>query len=268
MHFAVRRCRLVLLALPLSLSLACSNPIDAGLDFALEGTWEGIDGLTIEFEGDQAVIADFGDSPLGTNPSVLGIGDPFIDQIECGEESCTGRIVDPVLVGGVLEQVGHAAVTIDGDEAELVFSSPALAGTAAVFTPASGGPGTGGGGDLQTSASCSQWWSAVTEVGTWRIVDVQNPPDWQGPPTSEVTLTFSGENRYEFSDPEAMGYSIGTGEINFDEKIFGTDYCRFVFWSDEGHQIRVLFLRYLTGGELRADLSYEGDTRYWLLQAE
>jgi hypothetical protein len=264
---AVHRLRRFLLAVPIAFTFACTNPIDAGLDFALEGTWEGIDGLTIEFEGDQAVIADFGDSPLGTNPSVLGVGDPFIDQIECGEESCTGRIVDPVIVNGVLEQIGHDAVTIEGDEAELSFSSPALSGTA-TFTPADGGPGTGGGGDVQMSASCSEWWDAVTEVGTWRIVDVQNPPDFQGAPPSEVTLTFSGENRFEFSDPAAMGYSVGTGEISFDEKIFGTDYCRFVMWTDEGHQIRVLFPRYLSGNELRLDLASEGDTRYWLLQAE
>ncbi len=62
------------------------NKIDESIDEAVDeyladfySAGEG--GLTIEFDGDEAVIADFGDSRLGTNSSVISVGDVYIRNI-------------------------------------------------------------------------------------------------------------------------------------------------------------------------------------------
>lgn len=62
------------------------NKIDESIDEAVDeyladfySTGEG--GLTIQFQGDKAVIADFGDSDLGTNSSVINEGDVYIKNI-------------------------------------------------------------------------------------------------------------------------------------------------------------------------------------------
>jgi hypothetical protein len=147
---------------------ACGNPIDAALDFGLEGTWKGIDGLAIEFDGNQAVVTDFGSSSLGTNSSVFHTGQPFVKDIACDESGCTGQIVDPEIVNGILQSVGFEGVTIETNGDQITMRRTA-SGEASTFTKVST-PGGGTGGTLSLD-SCEGWREAFAAKGTWKVTE-------------------------------------------------------------------------------------------------
>ncbi|HEU4698349.1 MAG TPA: hypothetical protein VFS40_04165, partial [Gemmatimonadales bacterium] len=274
MRLLTHRTTAFLAALALAGGLAaCGNPIDAALDFGLEGTWKGIDGLAIEFDGNQAVVTDFGSSPLGTNSSVFRTGQPFLKGISCDENACTAEVVDPEIVDGILQSIGFEGVTIvkDGDRITMRRNDD---GETSTFTKAASNPGTGGGGTLATTASCTQWWTAVKAGNPWkvtRLVDPSNERD--APPSKDVQITFSGTRAFTVTNPDAIGWGATKGNLYFDEKIFGTDYCRFVFWATddagvETGQMQVWFMKALSGGKLRVNLSYLGEDSYWELQSQ
>ncbi len=246
----------------------CGNPLDA----ALEGVWTGVDGLTIEFDGDQAVVTDFGSSPLGTNRAVFDTGDAFIEDIECDDTECLGQLVRPELVDGVLESYDRVVVSIEADGTLITLRSQALPGSTAQFTKSSGGDDEeeGGGSTLQQTASCSQWWAAVKAGGPWTVTEVSNNGT-TGAPSKTVTLTFSGTDHYtitnsvEVGEAPAGGGSDTFGDIIFTDNFSG--YCRFAFWSQGQNQVRVWFMRSLSGGRLEVKLSTDaGTTPRWLLQ--
>jgi hypothetical protein len=147
---------------------ACGNPIDAGLDIALEGTWKDIDGLAIEFDGDQAVVTDFGSSPLGTNSSVFHTGQPFVKGITCDENACTGQVVDPEIVNGILQSVGFEGVAIEQDGDQITLRRT---GSGAVSTFTKVDTGTGGTGGTLSMNSCDGWRDAFAAKGTWKVTE-------------------------------------------------------------------------------------------------
>lgn len=265
-----RTCAPALTALALAGALAgCSDPVDAVIDFALEGTFQDMDGLVVEFADDEARIVDFGDSPLGTNPGVLGVGDAFITGIECDAVSCTGEVVDPVFVDEVLESYDMTGVEIERDGDQLTLRSTAFEGGVSLLSPADEDeePGTPGDGTLTASASCAEWWAAVTEVGTWQLTYINDRINYQGSPPEEVTFTFSGAGEYAISNPAAIGLAKPTGTVEFDEKIFGTDYCRFRLHDSDDFQVKVFFPHSLEGGTMRFNLASDHALDWWEFEA-
>jgi hypothetical protein len=246
----------------------CGNPVDA----ALEGIWRDFDGLTVEFDGDQAVVTDFGSSPLGTNRSVFTTGDAFIEDIECDDTGCTGQIVDPELVNGILQRVSREMVIIETDGALITLRSRALEGEQSQLSKVGGGEegGGGGGSTLQQTAACSQWWTSVKSGGPWTVTEVTKD-GITAPPSKTVTLTFSGTDHYTITNPLAVGEASAPGSTDaFGDIIFTDDfsgYCRFAFWNQGQHQVRVWFMRSLSGGRLEAKLSTQAtSTERWVLQ--
>lgn len=260
---------------PASLCLAallvlggCGNPIDE----ALEGVWTGVDGLTIEFDGDKAVVTDFGSSPLGTNRSVFHTGDAFIEDIECDDTGCEGQIVDPELVNGILASYRRVNVMIETAGTLITLRSQALPGTVAQFTQISTGEegGGGGGSTLQQSAACSQWWSGVKAGGPWTVTEVNNGST-AGAPSKTVTLTFSGTDHYTITNSVEVGEAPASGGTGTFGNIIFTDnfsgYCRFAFWSQGQNQVRVWFMRSLSGGRLEVKLdTTASSTARWVMQ--
>ncbi|MBF5044399.1 hypothetical protein FGE12_18515 [Aggregicoccus sp. 17bor-14] len=268
MHLLPRRAAAVLLRIAAVVALGgCGNPIDA----ALEGVWTGVDGLTIEFDGNQAVVTDFGSSTLGTNRGVLDIGDAYIEDIACEDSGCEGQIVSPQLVNGTLVSYSRVNVIIEAAGTLITLRSQALPGSTAQFTKAGGGDAGGGGGStLQQTAACSQWWSAVKAGGPWKVTEVSNGGS-SGAPSKTVTLTFSGTDHYTITNPDAVGEapasgSTGTfGDVIFTDNFSG--YCRFAFWSQGQNQVRVWFMRSLSSGRLEVGLDTSaGSPARWVMQ--
>jgi hypothetical protein len=237
-----------------------TDPIGSVVNLALDGTFADFEGMTVEFDGEQAVITDHGDSIFSTAPSVLPLGSALVDDISCGENSCSGQVAVPTVVNGTLTGFTRETVTVTKDGDTLVLVSASLGEKE--YTPYT--PPAAGSGNLTQSASCQQWFEALAAVGTWRFTYI-NSIDFTGAPAEEVKLRFHGTNSYEWTNNLYMGLANATGTFHFDEKIFGTDYCRFYF--DDGLSA-VAFPKSLSGGVLRMNLSYDSDVRYWELQAE
>lgn len=115
------------------------------------------------------------------------------------------------------------------------------------------------------TASCQQWFSALAAVGTWRLTYIRSI-DKIGPPAKETTLRFFGTNEYEWTNPDSVNIGSATGKFLLDDKVFGSEYCRFYFGNGMGGV--VFFPDSLANGELRVKLSSDPlSTTYWLLQA-
>lgn len=269
MHLLPRTSVTVSLCLVVLFALGgCGNP----LEDALKGVWRGVDGLTIEFEGDTAVVTDFGNSPLGTNRSVFDTGDAFIQDIECDDTECLGQIINPTFVDGSLASYTRTVVSIETEGTLLTLRSQALSGSVAQFTQSSGGDedDDGGASSLQQSASCPQWWAAVKAGGPWTVIEVSDNGT-TGAPSQTVRLTFSGTDHYTLTNSVAVGEAPANGgtdtfgDIIFTENFSG--YCRFAFWSQGQNQVRVWFMRSLSNKRLEVKLSTgAGETPRWVLQ--
>lgn len=124
-------------------ALAACGLIDEGIDKAFEdmellGTWEDDEGLVIEGVGDGAIVVDFGNSILGTNPGLIDIGDFYIRGLEGTAEGVwEGEIVAPGLDEGTLVDIAYegARVEIQGgslrltrDDGKVTAFSPSKAG--------------------------------------------------------------------------------------------------------------------------------------------
>ena len=248
----------------------CRNPIDSALDFALEGTFEGIDGLTIDFSGDEAVVTDFGNSPLGTNPGVFSTGGAFIEDIECDDNGCTGQIVDPVLVNGLLQSYSHEMVIIEQDGNNIRLMSRALAGGEATFAPSSGNPGgnPGGNNSLDGTASCAEWWAVLKGKGTWNITTVFSGQ--LGDVThnySNYTMTFSGTNQvriqYDYDDGHSVDTKDEQSAIVFTDNFSGS-VCR--LYPNGGLGGEVWFPKSYSGGKvIFSDNSWHNSDN-WVLE--
>lgn len=226
-----------------------TDPIGSGLELALEGTFTGLDGLVVEFSGDEAVISDFGNSVFGTNPLVLPIGSPYIDGIACNESSCTGQIAVPREVDGALQGITREAATMTKAGDTIVVSSATLGEQ--TFVP--GVPSDGDGGVhspvLAHDAGCAKWWHALTGAAAWRKIYSSSFADdhgWQ----SVTTIRFFGDNHYELKWlTETGSEEAKTDVLTFDENFAGNGYCR-LYLKDGGYDSNVLFPHGLADGEL------------------
>lgn len=226
------------------------GPLDAGLDLALDGTWKGIDGLVVEFAGGQATIVDFGSSPLGTNATVLQVGEPFIRNISCGPDSCTGQILDPEIVNGILQSYDLEGVEIERSGDQITLWSDALPDGLSTFTPADGegggeGPGTG---QLTRSSSCAEWWAELTRVGSWKVTYYNKFMSGELD-VSDWSWTFTQPDRYV--SPFTSGEAITTGTVGFDDNYAGRGLCRIKRFADSGHQMSPFFPISYEGGAMR-----------------
>ncbi len=94
--------KLILFALPIVI-LSFAGCKKAGektkeiIDEIIAGYWESVDEMVIEVKEDEAVVVEFGSSPLGTNKSVFNTGDPFIKNLSRTDaNSWTGDVLQPV----------------------------------------------------------------------------------------------------------------------------------------------------------------------------
>lgn len=102
------------------------DTIDKVVDSYLKEFYSsGAEGLTIEFIGDEAVIADFGNSYLGSNNSVINVGDIYIKNItRKGPNKWSADIIQGDYTLRYLNSVAFEStdLTLDGDN--LTISNP------------------------------------------------------------------------------------------------------------------------------------------------
>lgn len=157
---------------------SCSKEdgVDEPTRYPLEGRFNS-DDLVINFTGDEAVIEQFGDHRLGTNPSLIKVGDPYIRNIEETEvNKWSAELVqseykyDYDARKDILESVGFIPVTITRYD-DKSFSMTEYDGwdiiwkkyTGTINSGGNGGGGNGGGGNGGGSGHCieSTWYSAA-----------------------------------------------------------------------------------------------------------
>jgi hypothetical protein len=101
------------------------DAIDEVVDSYLKEFYASDKGLTIEFEGDQATIADFGTSYLGSDRSIIDIGDVYIKNItRTGPNKWSANIIEGTYNLSSLKSITYASTTITLDGTKLSFSNP------------------------------------------------------------------------------------------------------------------------------------------------
>lgn len=129
--------------------------------------------MTVEFDEDEGVLIDYGDSIYGTNPVVIALGSPLIQDIRCDTVSCDGLYGVPQVSNGVVDSVRWESVTLtpteDGGIAiesaslgELVFEPKKEPEEENEENPTSTK-------NLTYDASCKEWWDALSNSGEGRI---------------------------------------------------------------------------------------------------
>ncbi|MBS0344004.1 MAG: hypothetical protein JSS56_26160 [Proteobacteria bacterium] len=171
------------------------DPIGTTLNFALDGAFADIDGLTVESSGNTLKITDLGSSIFGTNTSIFGVGSLYVDDITCTDTSCTGQVAVPAEVNGVLQSVGREKATLTKAGDNFIVDSPSIGQR--TFKPKTQSTG---GATLTESASCSQWWDALTAGGgTWNAANpASNSASDYAPPKG--TYHFSGASTWSVDE--------------------------------------------------------------------
>jgi len=124
--------------------------IDEAVDSFLKDFYSSGSDLTIEFIGDEAIIADFGDSYLGSNPAVIGVGDIYIKNISrTGPNTWSANIIEGDYSLSQLNSVSYVPTDITLNGTDLSFSNPDKWDISWKKSkkPVPSNPGTGTGGD-------------------------------------------------------------------------------------------------------------------------
>lgn len=106
------------------------NKIDESIDevvdeYLADFYSSGEGGLTIEFTGDEAVIADFGDSHLGTNSSLINVGDVYIKNItRTGPNKWSAEIIQGDYLYSKLRSVTFEPTDLEVKGDDLYISNP------------------------------------------------------------------------------------------------------------------------------------------------
>lgn len=193
--------------------------LDRGIEAVLnfEGQFQALDGLAVELSGDTATILGFGDSPLGSNPSLLAVGQPFARNVQrTGNAGFSAEVVVPQYSGGVLSGVTYEPVSISLDG-----GTPAIGGAPAGYAYASGWTAYERPAGMPADAfgaNCQAYWQPILEQGSarWRVLRGVGPfGSWDGihPDKRNWIWTFSNfrsgrvhvEQRY---DSLALGRTI------------------------------------------------------------
>lgn len=145
----------------------CKKDADDIIDVAVDeylfgGFYKSGLGPTIEVDGDEAVIVDFGYSDLGDNPAVINTGAPYIKNIEkVGVNKYEGDIVQRVNDNtGKLKSVSYAHTEIsvsDGAFNLSVYDSP----YSSFVETKDPGAGSGGGGNNGGNCYEGTWYSTA-----------------------------------------------------------------------------------------------------------
>lgn len=229
-----------------------TNPIDSTIDMALDGLFTGPEDITLEFDGETAVIADFGNSVFGTNPMILPIGSALIEKISCNTSSCSGMVAVAQISNGFLTGINWEPTSLKKENNTIKLDSNSLGEQ--VFTPKSLLP-TPSKPTLSYTARCDEWWNALTQVDTWRATWVKRniqlwgiPTDMNGNDPFDLTFKFSGDSSYEFfrKAPWDTEYytDISGDDVTMDNNFTNLGHCRII----SGHT--VLFPHSLSNGEL------------------
>ena len=243
-----------------------TRPIESSLDIALDGLFTGPDDMTVEFDEDEGVLIDYGDSIYGTNPVVIALGSPLIQDIRCDTVSCDGLYGVPQVSNGVVDSVRWESVTLTPTEDGGIAIESASLGEL-VFEPKKepeeqNEDNLTSTKNLTYDASCEEWWDALSNNGNERVWRAFWMRDYSvfsrglgGFPENfelDLEFKFSGEDNYEFTwifDNSEFGIEHETGQIpqggrgRFGE-LGGVGHCRFVAGS------AVLFPHQLVDGEL------------------
>lgn len=143
-----------------------TRPIDSTLEIVLDGVFTGLDGVTLEFDGNEAVITDYGDSIFGTNPNVIPVGGALIQDIRCGTQSCSGLVGVPQISNGVLTSVKWESITIiPSEDKTITLESPSI-GNQKLIPKIESGQFTS---NLKRTSSCKDWWAVLSDEGKGRI---------------------------------------------------------------------------------------------------
>ena len=228
-----------------------TRPIESTLEITLDGIFTDSDEMIVEFDGEKAVIIDYGNSIFGTNPSVIPLGKPLIQDIRCNTQSCTGLLGVPSVSNGVLDRVRWEAVTLTPAKDDQITLENVSLGKY-TLSPKKEDVINGGSGQVKTTlqydASCNEWWDALSNHGagrTWRATWTRNDPfDIGYNPFSDnnpgdLTFKFSGQKDYEFHHkiPEdSYSGDVVKGEVHFGGRMDNVwpipegkvGYCRFV----------------------------------------
>ena len=146
--------------------------LDRGIGAVLnfEGQFEALDGLAVELNGDTATVLGFGDSPLGSNPSLLAVGQPFARNVQrTGDASFSAEVAVPQYSGGVLSGLTYTPVSVS-----LEGGVPAISGAPAGYPYAGGWQPYEPPGAMPPDAfgtDCQAYWQPILAQGSarWRV---------------------------------------------------------------------------------------------------
>jgi len=227
-----------------------TSPIDSTVDFVVEGIFTGADNIELEFSDNKAIITSFGDSVFKSNPSILPIGSAYIDSISC-DRVCSGSIAIPITSNGGVTDIYRETVTLSKNgEDKIKVSGSSLGDLEFIRKNQEPIQSTL---TLDHTASCDEWWKALTSVETWRATSVKAYFLWgyfgfTSDDPGDMTFKFSGDSSYEFrwtkpyegATPEV----IKGDDLIKSENFTSMGHCRFIV----GYP--VLFPHSLSNGEL------------------
>ena len=147
-----------------------TRPIESTLEITLDGIFTDSDEMTVEFDGEKAVIIDYGNSIFGTNPSVIPLGKPLIQDIRCNTQSCTGLLGVPSVSNGVLDRVRWEAVTLTpAKDDQITLESVSLIKYTLSPKKEENPKESELTATLTRKSSCKAWWSILSNDGAGRI---------------------------------------------------------------------------------------------------
>ncbi len=261
-----------------------TRPIESTLDIVLDGVFTGPDDMTLEFDGENAIIIDYGDSIFNTNPSVIPLGKPLIQDIRCNTQSCTGLLGVPYISNEILDSVRWETVTLTPAKDDQITLENVSIGKYALDPKKEDNPKEGGLTTTLTRKSlCKEWWSALSNDGSGRIwlqtwnydaKGVRSPePElknngWQA--NMVQALKFSGTNtvssRHSYISGERDESYLGDWK---DFKVSAEDSSIYgcVFTAENTEQAFVYFAPHsIVDGELReanSAIPVEGSDAPW-----
>lgn len=188
-----------------------TRPIESTLEITLDGIFTDSDEMTVEFDGEKAVIIDYGNSIFGTNPSVIPLGKPLIQDIRCNTQSCTGLLGVPSVSNGVLDRVRWEAVTLTPAKDDQITLENVSLGKYTLSPKKEDHTKDDEqvGVTLKYDATCDEWWAALSNNGagrTWRATWMREHSVFGRGYTGfgdnnpgDLTFKFSNQKRYQFN---------------------------------------------------------------------